>query len=214
MLDNIARNNYRQDMQFTSTNVTFYVMTYCDDYPLEEKPVERKPPELSYEQKFAILRKQVQLHWHRISGYAVVDEEDRNTFKNDRKYERLGWLGLSVSNFSDVEWRAIQSFVNTRKDRVWKSNRRAIEGERLWIVGDVYGEPEISVWFRFERDLKAFDRLLKGFKRSVCFLTTREPNKHCARLLKRLNHRIVRGDEQSVVSLEDSPEAMTVRLSL
>lgn len=144
------------------------------------------------------------LNWWRIYGFAEFDG-------GVTKYERKGWLGITVDGPTPHEIKLIKQWERSHKKVVFmtRNNYSNDKGRAFNHIGDYEGNC-INLWFATEKLLNSFVEMLDGFpKRNQVVLVknfgTVEP-------LMSGNYKVVTGRKMTAVAFTDEIDEVTATL--
>lgn len=158
-----------------------------------------------------------QLAWWNICGYANdYNDDGRASRCVYASYERKGWLGLTVTNMSDIEYRALTGWAKGKgKDVVYISKRDFCDGE-IHVTSFIgsYEDYCLNFWFSTEELMDEFDLFLEQFpKRTTAMLID---NIDAAKqIVKGKNYKILEGALTNALALPediDDTDMMLLRL--
>ncbi len=191
--------------------------------PLQQEAMTAPPAPLT---RPCNLVETIALHWHDIRAHRDDyggDDSGDDEFFYDCLYDERGWLGLSVSNWSNYENDLIVDYVEKNIRRL---HRRGIQrvifmdvaresGDSADKIGH-YEDNSRGMWFREERDRKAFKKFLSTIPKRTQYLLINDPNKpETFSGLRGINYCVVKGTDAIALSLPDmtEDELMLVKLA-
>lgn len=153
-----------------------------------------------------------EMHYHTISayGYDTNDPKDRKF----HKLEKQGYIGLTVSDFSQWELREIRKWVKRQTAHIYVSK---VEGYHTTDNGG-YDDACICMWFSEESQSHNFTVFLESLPKreySVDFERGKfSMHAHTAYLKDEMkaNRRLVERDKVITITFDDEIEAMEFKL--
>jgi hypothetical protein len=171
---------------------------YVTNVTTQERPV-TKLPKLPYVPSIdRDVLSACQLTWWRIRGYTNdYDDNGRLVRSVDGSYEKKGWLGLTVNNYSALEVVGIKKWVKAKgREAVYMSRQDRIDDNgEMWVchfIGD-YAHSCYNFWFSTQDLLDEFIAFLKAFpKRDAVFVIKNLSG--AMQFIKGINYMVLRGE--------------------
>ncbi len=113
-----------------------------------------------------------------LSYYELFDtfEGETRKYRKDRQYKKLGWRGMTFSNYSDFEYQAILRFI--KKIGYWKASNRIFDNTLDMKYGDVSTRIEYSgyasnIWCQTDQHFDNLQEFLDALPKRDCVMTKR-----------------------------------------
>lgn len=152
-----------------------------------------------------------QLYSWRIRGY--IHDTPRSI---DARYERRGWFGLTVNNYSAVEHVAIKAWAKDKGSDTVYLSRKDKSGGEMWVehfIGE-YQDYCVNLWFATEELLLEFCAMLKSFPPRTTAMLVKNLTA-AMQFIKDLNYIVLTGTKTNAIGLPemDPTNLMLLRLA-
>ena len=181
----------------TTGNTIFTTTWTVTTYPMQKKQPERPKyiPTVEVD-----VMSDLTLAWWRVSGYRNDCGESV-----DKKYDKKGWWGLTMTNISDHEDCEIRRWVKQQNpDMIHKTKKDWDCGDEPNVVKFIgsYRDYCYNIWCETEDMMLDLVRLLKSFSPRTKVLLVKNP-KAAKQFLKGTNFKIIEGSEITALGLTD-----------